>query len=1768
MRHRKNAVEANLELITDVPHSSGPLTPTNPAWKLTKIFEAQLRNAVDAEQSGLLNYESLRNVSEVIGGEYGDRVIFELVQNAHDAHVDGEEGAILLKLVIAGPENADLFVANMGRGFRWEDVNAIRNIGVSSKPVGEGIGNKGLGFRSVETLTDDPRIYSQQRAKPAEAFDGFCFRFAQRDEIREQVQLITDAAIADRVAQVLPRYLAAVPVNVQPDEISQFAKDGFATVVHLPLCSANAVSVAREQANALADIEVPLLLFLDRLARVTIEIHEAGAVKRKTLTRKVLDRPKPSTGSPVDYQVIGVGPGSRRYLIARRTVDKSRLLEAVEASIAKEPQLARWRTWQGEPQVAVAVSLSSSDGEVGRTYNFLPMAAEMPSPILGHVDAPFYASIDRRRANFGLPLNSFLLDELAETAVRAAVELKGISSEIGQHVIFDLAAWSPIDVPRLQRASLRAEADWLERDLVPAAGGPDKWATFGAAYIWQEQGYKLLRVRRLIKAGIENLADPGLGSIRISRLQLLLEAANVRSLPNEQDLAEWIESVAQSLKLDNSPVKKWTTLYEESRKALPTIIALQNLSGKSILRTRDGSVHEAMTNDGSSPVFVQETSGTRDKDRAPLPPSTLASKFAVLDGGIGMAPDVISDFLKAGLLRRYDALQVLQSVQSTFGEKPAPKRREAALKWAFEVWRAEGSKAEKILRAVDLHVETRAGWRPASSARFSEGWTPQGRKLSTYLSEAAPISPDCARAAELLLLSEPNWALKSDAGRRQWTDFLRAAGVRDGLPLLADDDAPKAGTPIYVWTPYLSTQVDSLGRSSAWVASNSKAHLPNPYTDYSRRGDLWRIPGQAEHLLLAPEARQRLAELILIQLAHDDRNWLNWKLGRYDRWSADHNERVLLTPAGAFIAAAPWMPVDGEADRFECPSRLWWSTDRKQRPPRYVDRPRERLTELIDEEKHLTSAMFSAPVLLRDWSRNEEAVPKLADLALGAKYLEPRDRVAFRKAYQTVWGDVCKLEVPLPADLLLAVVTSTGPTTLNGHAGNRPRVFVTGDPLQAETKAVIAAGQPVLELAEAEHVGPALKQLCASGGFDALPIDPRQVGVLIDSEPMVPSLTDSLLVGEGLDWLPEAAVLANEVLGQALERQISSVTVEQRLRRVRLRRCGTIKLSVAGAAVEEELPFYALPDDDLPTLVIGGHQEITWSVLADAAPALSTLLDRRMRSLETLLLRLAAHSVSPDPRERPSDEALARALGCKVELVHEHSLALRTDGGFLVGRLLPVVACITDLETALSIGRKLGDSTVRSHVVEALAVIADRLPLTPHILLDELARPDLAEVRRALNLDYGRLNEMLGALGQPLLSNEGELRRLFDTWKGELGGSAVERLRRRFLPDFEGGLPLDQYVMLRSLEFLEFQPNWVADREQLVKSDVKSLLDARLDELVGKDVPRELEPVEKVRNGSKRALQRFVDGAAPVMGAWCFRNRQSNPWAEGAIAVLKTVDQGGLMDFATVEPGMEISTLVRAKCWPKDMPHTIDPGSLGLDPHDLHGEKQREQDRHDSAEAARRTIKFAGVSFDTRAKGFAQSLTELAEAEMADGNWLNRSRGKFDLLAQSQSDPRRGGPGGKGSKPRPRERITDDAKSAMGFASEFLANKFLQDKHRTRYNDRCWVSRNRSLLEFDWDGDDSLGFDFRVQTVEVEWRYEVKSNLDDAFEFEFTQNEMRVAAECAADTTRRYRILYVPFVFDPKRWRVMELPNPMSAKGRSLFKTLGTGATRLKFETS
>ena len=672
----------------------------------------------------------------------------------------------------------------------------------------------------------------------------------------------------------------------------------------------------------------------------------------------------------------------------------------------------------------------------------------------------------------------------------------------------------------------------------------------------------------------------------------------------------------------------------------------------------------------------------------------------------------------------------------------------------------------------------------------------------------------------------------------------------------------------------------------------------------------------------------------------------------------------------------------------------------------------------------------------------------------------------------------------------------------------------------------------------------------------------------MDGEPFIPSLGDPLIVANGLEWLLDAVLLANEVLGRELERAISIPAVEDRLRRVRCKLCETLSLRVGTAGSAEPLRFYAYPDERMPTLVVAGATELDWSLLAEAAPHLASLLDRRMRSLQRLLPLLAVRSTAGDPSTRPADEAFARALDCRPELVRELLEAKGADHDLLLRRLPPVVACLTDEKTGRALGIALGEGVTRHRALAEVELIESPLPLPAAELLDVVVGVrDLAELRRRLNLEFGRFNHFLLAFDQQPLSNEPELRRLFETWKDDLRPATVDRLRRRYLADYRSGRPLDKYLAFRSLDFAQCPSEWILEKEEVTREDVVRLLGDRLDQEIGEDVQVDLEPLAPVRAKNGKALRAFLEVAAPIVTAWLVAHETVDQvWAGGAQSAIKALERKGVLDFEPVQSGKELPLLLASALWPKGMPASLDLKDLELTPGDLDAERKREEEQKEAAARKRRSFSFAGEDLDTAAGDFAERLMQIAKATMTDEEWLRRSRRRFKLAEMPLGSGGSKSSGGGGQRKRT-VRMSDDVKGAMGFAGEFLASHFLAAKHGVRFDDACWVSGNRELAVQDGAaGDEGLGFDFRVRTKEVEWRYEVKSTLDNSFEFEFTRNEMRVAAECGSDASRRYRILYVPFVDNPTRWRVMELPNPMSEAGRAFFRTVGAGATRMRFD--
>ncbi|RSS45057.1 sacsin N-terminal ATP-binding-like domain-containing protein [Streptomyces sp. WAC08241] len=92
-------------------------------------------------------------MSEDTAQEYEGRTILELVQNGHDAIGEAAPGRIAVMAVPQGDDGV-LYVADEGAVFAEENFRAITEPALSSKAAGEGIGNKGLGFRSALQLTD------------------------------------------------------------------------------------------------------------------------------------------------------------------------------------------------------------------------------------------------------------------------------------------------------------------------------------------------------------------------------------------------------------------------------------------------------------------------------------------------------------------------------------------------------------------------------------------------------------------------------------------------------------------------------------------------------------------------------------------------------------------------------------------------------------------------------------------------------------------------------------------------------------------------------------------------------------------------------------------------------------------------------------------------------------------------------------------------------------------------------------------------------------------------------------------------------------------------------------------------------------------------------------------------------------------------------------------------------------------------------------------------------------------------------------------------------------------------------------------------------------------------------------------------------------------------------------------------------------------------------------------------------------------------------
>lgn len=252
-----------------------------------------------ARRDSLDEVASLRSdghAEQTVRSEYHGRFLIELLQNARDAAMKaaaGEGAGSCGRLRIELGKGC-LVVANQGVAVTPKVLlYSLGKFGESTKPHGEGIGHKGIGFKSVLEVTLTPELYS--REAPEGPFD-----LAVRFDPERAVELVRarsqnlSALVEELPAESVDDPVATVPVLAFPQWADEPVSgwEGFNTVVRLVhdrrfdgLLGLDAGEWQRRAASAveaLSDQIVVLLAVFDRI-EIAVEGQAEQVIERRVL---------------------------------------------------------------------------------------------------------------------------------------------------------------------------------------------------------------------------------------------------------------------------------------------------------------------------------------------------------------------------------------------------------------------------------------------------------------------------------------------------------------------------------------------------------------------------------------------------------------------------------------------------------------------------------------------------------------------------------------------------------------------------------------------------------------------------------------------------------------------------------------------------------------------------------------------------------------------------------------------------------------------------------------------------------------------------------------------------------------------------------------------------------------------------------------------------------------------------------------------------------------------------------------------------------------------------------------------------------------------------------------------------------------------------------------------------------------------------------------------------------------------------------------------
>ncbi|BHF66211.1 hypothetical protein SprV_0200922700 [Sparganum proliferum] len=377
--------------LTDFWHQS----PTVPCLK-SRLYERRLSR-------------SLAHLSQELYGQPG-HFLLELIQNADDnTYVDdgvgvgGSVPSIEFYLYAPGettPAPAVLFVRNNEAvGFTEADISALCDVGVSTKMAqrDQKTGRKGIGFKSVFSVTDGPEVHSA----------GFHVRFQRpctsTEQDQQQLGSILVPEWIDPVFSRTPVPCLASPqggINLCPSSLEPGGV--WKTVFRLPLSSSRPSSTAAGVCELARELICPhVMLFLRRLKNITFAYTSSGLsdkqasifdYRRLTKSSKRLFSPGGESSSYLELVTIeetSLSPVNSEAPLIPTKINKHQWLVFTRHFWVEPDQLRRLGC-------LTKVALKHTNISVG-----INLSDTSPPP-----DYPVYAFLPVRSAGFAFLLNA------------------------------------------------------------------------------------------------------------------------------------------------------------------------------------------------------------------------------------------------------------------------------------------------------------------------------------------------------------------------------------------------------------------------------------------------------------------------------------------------------------------------------------------------------------------------------------------------------------------------------------------------------------------------------------------------------------------------------------------------------------------------------------------------------------------------------------------------------------------------------------------------------------------------------------------------------------------------------------------------------------------------------------------------------------------------------------------------------------------------------------------------------------------------------------------------------------------------------------------------------------------------------------------------------------------------------------------------------------------------------------------------------------------